>query len=76
MLSFVRSLLLVLVLSVSFSFALENCWVFTDFFLLVDERSVGIWDDFHVVDGRLVTGQNPASATSTAKAAVEVFDKL
>ncbi|KAJ5510059.1 ThiJ/PfpI [Penicillium expansum] len=40
------------------------------------ERSVGIWDDFHVVDGRLVTGQNPASATSTAKAAVEVFEKL
>jgi hypothetical protein len=63
MLSFVRSLLLVLVLSVSLSFALENCWVFTDL-LLIDERSVGIWDDFHVVDGRLVTGQNPASATS------------
>ncbi|KAJ5668693.1 ThiJ/PfpI [Penicillium macrosclerotiorum] len=40
------------------------------------ERSSGIWDDFHVVDGRLVTGQNPASATSTAKAAVKVFDKL
>lgn len=75
MLSFVRSLLLVLVLSVSFSFALENRWVFTDF-LLIDERSAGIWDDFYVVDGRLVTGQNPASATSTAKAAVEVFEKL
>ncbi|KAJ5613008.1 ThiJ/PfpI [Penicillium lagena] len=40
------------------------------------ERSAGIWDDFHVVDGRLVTGQNPASALSTAKAAVEVFEKL
>ncbi|KAM0244532.1 hypothetical protein ACHAP5_006214 [Fusarium lateritium] len=40
------------------------------------ERSSGVWDDFHVVDGRLVTGQNPASATSTAKAAVAVFDKL
>ncbi|PYH75480.1 class I glutamine amidotransferase-like protein [Aspergillus uvarum CBS 121591] len=40
------------------------------------ERSAGIWDDFHVVDGRLVTGQNPASATSTAQAAIEVFDKL
>ncbi|KAL6232427.1 hypothetical protein BDW75DRAFT_247162 [Aspergillus navahoensis] len=40
------------------------------------ERSVGIWDDFHVVDGRLVTGQNPASSTSTAKAAIAVFDKL
>ncbi|KAM0350587.1 hypothetical protein ACHAPU_003071 [Fusarium lateritium] len=39
-------------------------------------RSAGIWDDFHVVDGRLVTGQNPASAASTAKAAVAVFDTL
>ncbi|RAO67226.1 uncharacterized protein BHQ10_003238 [Talaromyces amestolkiae] len=40
------------------------------------ERSTGIWDDFHTVDGRLVTGQNPASARSTAQAAVEVFEKL
>ncbi|KAL3433040.1 class I glutamine amidotransferase-like protein [Aspergillus tetrazonus] len=40
------------------------------------ERSTGIWDDFHVVDGRLITGQNPASSTSTAKAAIEVFEKL
>ncbi|KAL4955350.1 class I glutamine amidotransferase-like protein [Aspergillus filifer] len=40
------------------------------------ERAPGIWDDFHVVDGRLVTGQNPASATSTAKAAIEVFERL
>lgn len=47
---------------------------FTD--LVLDERAPGIWDDFHVVDGRLVTGQNPASAASTAKAAVEVFDQL
>ncbi|ERS99013.1 hypothetical protein HMPREF1624_04208 [Sporothrix schenckii ATCC 58251] len=39
-------------------------------------RSAGIWDDYHVVDGRLVTGQNPASASSTARAAVEVFNKL
>lgn len=44
--------------------------------LIQDERSSGIWDDFHVVDGRLVTGQNPASATSTAKAAVAVFETL
>lgn len=43
---------------------------------ILDERSAGIWDDFHVVDGRLVTGQNPASATSTAKAAVAVFETL
>ncbi|KAL4797638.1 class I glutamine amidotransferase-like protein [Aspergillus venezuelensis] len=40
------------------------------------ERAPGIWDDFHVVDGRLVTGQNPASSTSTAKAAIEAFEKL
>ncbi|KAL4779263.1 class I glutamine amidotransferase-like protein [Aspergillus varians] len=40
------------------------------------ERSAGIWDDFHVVDGRLVTGQNPASSASAARAAIEVFDKL
>ncbi|KAK2684916.1 hypothetical protein QWA68_016403, partial [Fusarium oxysporum] len=40
------------------------------------ERALGIWDDFHVVDGRLVTGQNPASAESTAKAAVAVFETL
>ncbi|PYI02692.1 class I glutamine amidotransferase-like protein [Aspergillus sclerotiicarbonarius CBS 121057] len=39
-------------------------------------RAPGIWDDYHVVDGRLVTGQNPASATSTAQAVVEVFEKL
>ncbi|RAL02605.1 class I glutamine amidotransferase-like protein [Aspergillus ibericus CBS 121593] len=39
-------------------------------------RAPGVWDDYHVIDGRLVTGQNPASATSTAKAVVEVFDKL
>ncbi|KAI7906004.1 class I glutamine amidotransferase-like protein [Cokeromyces recurvatus] len=31
--------------------------------------------DFHKVDGRIVTGPNPASAHSTAKAAVAVFDK-
>ncbi|KAI1429609.1 class I glutamine amidotransferase-like protein [Xylaria sp. FL1777] len=39
-------------------------------------RSEGIWDDFHVVNGRLITGQNPASATSTAKAVVRVFNTL
>ncbi|KAI9162676.1 Glyoxalase 3 [Paramyrothecium foliicola] len=40
------------------------------------ERSLGIWDDFSITDGRLVTGQNPASATSTARAAVAAFEKL
>ncbi|RDW63350.1 hypothetical protein BP6252_10895 [Coleophoma cylindrospora] len=40
------------------------------------ERGAGVWDDFHVVDGRLVTGQNPQSARSTAQAVVEVFEQL
>ncbi|KAF4221271.1 hypothetical protein CNMCM6457_001936 [Aspergillus fumigatiaffinis] len=39
-------------------------------------RAVGIWDDFYVVDGRLVTNQNPASASSTAASAVAVFETL
>ncbi|KIW18209.1 hypothetical protein PV08_02497 [Exophiala spinifera] len=39
-------------------------------------RAEGVWDDFHVVDGRIVTGQNPQSAKSTAKAALEIFGKL
>jgi putative intracellular protease/amidase len=26
------------------------------------------WQPFHVVDGRLITGQNPASSTSAAEA--------
>jgi putative intracellular protease/amidase len=42
----------------------------------LDVRAVGIWDDFYVVDGRLVTGQNPASASSTAASAVAVFETL
>ncbi|KAI5455586.1 class I glutamine amidotransferase-like protein [Mariannaea sp. PMI_226] len=40
------------------------------------ERSSGIWDDFHVIDGRFITGQNPASAASTARAVVEAFKQL
>jgi len=39
-------------------------------------RADGVWDDFHIADGRLVTGMNPQSAHSTAKAALEVFEKL
>jgi putative intracellular protease/amidase len=50
--------------------------ILANFSFLLDVRSAGIWDDYHVVDGRLVTGQNPASAASTAKAAVQVFEKL
>ncbi|GAB5591843.1 plasma membrane heat shock protein [Umbelopsis nana] len=34
------------------------------------------FDDFEQVDGRVVTGANPASAHSTAAAAVKVFDSL
>lgn len=44
--------------------------------LAVDVRADDVWADFHVVQGRLVTGQNPQSAASTAKAVVEVFEKL
>ena len=36
-------------------------------------RAEGVWDDFNVVDGRVVTGMNPQSAKSTAEAAVRVF---
>ncbi|ORY01806.1 class I glutamine amidotransferase-like protein [Clohesyomyces aquaticus] len=39
-------------------------------------RPEGVWDSFHVTDGRVITGTNPASATETAKAVVEVFGKL
>ena len=42
----------------------------------LDTRADGVWDDYQVVDGRLVTGQNPQSARSTAKAALEAFEKL
>jgi putative intracellular protease/amidase len=41
-----------------------------------DVRSAGVWDDFHVVDGRVVTGMNPQSAKSTAKAVVQTFETL
>ncbi|TKA76738.1 hypothetical protein B0A49_02708 [Cryomyces minteri] len=36
----------------------------------------GPWADFAYVDGRIVTGANPASAHSTAVRCVEAFDKL
>ncbi|KAK5735065.1 plasma membrane heat shock protein [Elasticomyces elasticus] len=36
----------------------------------------GPWDAFHVVDGRVVTGTNPASAQETAEAILEVFKTL
>lgn len=64
---------MVLNVSVPCTFEDFGCFLLT---FTLDERSAGIWDDFHVVDGRLVTGQNPASATSTAKAVVDVFEKL
>jgi len=44
-------------------------------------KAGGIWQqggafkDFVVVDQRLVTGQNPTSATSTAQQAVEVYER-
>lgn len=39
-------------------------------------RADGVWDDFFVTDGRVVTGMNPQSATSTAKEVVKVFETL
>ncbi len=33
------------------------------------------WESFSIVDGRLITGQNPASSTVTAKALLEQFAK-
>ena len=33
------------------------------------------WDPFFTVDGRLITGQNPASSTSTAQAVLDVVAK-
>jgi putative intracellular protease/amidase len=41
-----------------------------------DAPAPGPWDAFHVVDGRVVTGTNPASATETAEAVLEVFKTL
>ena len=31
------------------------------------------WQPFHVVDGRLITGQNPASSTGAARALVSLL---
>jgi len=36
-------------------------------------EKVANWQPFHVVDGRLITGQNPASSTGTAKALMNYF---
>ncbi|KAF2027444.1 class I glutamine amidotransferase-like protein [Setomelanomma holmii] len=39
-------------------------------------RPKGVWDDFHVTDGRIVTGANPQRAKSTAEEIVKVFEAL
>ena len=36
-------------------------------------EKVADWQPFHVVDGRLVTGQNPASSTGTAQAVLDLL---
>jgi D-lactate dehydratase len=41
-----------------------------------DAPAPGPWAAFHVVDGRVVTGANPASAEETAEAILEVFKTL
>ncbi|KAL7893933.1 class I glutamine amidotransferase-like protein [Trichoderma sp. SZMC 28014] len=40
------------------------------------QRPDDVWGDFHVVSGRLVTGTNPQSSTSTAKAVLDVYNSL
>lgn len=40
------------------------------------DRPADVWGDFHIVDGRIVTGTNPQSAKSTAEAVVKVFNAL
>ena len=36
-------------------------------------EKVANWQPFHVVDGRLITGQNPASSTSAAQALLSLL---
>lgn len=42
----------------------------------IDKRAPGNWDDCHIVDGRLVTEQNPASSKFTAEAVIKAFNQL
>ena len=42
----------------------------------LDAGPSGPWDAFHVTDGRVITGTNPASAMETADVVIEVFEKL
>ncbi|KAF2873482.1 class I glutamine amidotransferase-like protein [Massariosphaeria phaeospora] len=39
-------------------------------------RGTGVWDDYVTSEGRVITGMNPQSATSTAKEVVRVFETL
>lgn len=36
-------------------------------------EKVANWEPFHVIDGRLITGQNPASSTGTAQALIALM---
>jgi putative intracellular protease/amidase len=36
-------------------------------------EKVADWQPFHVIDGRLITGQNPASSTGTAQALITLL---
>jgi putative intracellular protease/amidase len=38
-------------------------------------EKVANWQPFHVVDGRLITGQNPASSTRAAEALVNFLSE-
>ena len=43
---------------------------------MADTRSADVWGDFVVADGRIVTGQNPQSARSAARAALAAWQNL
>jgi putative intracellular protease/amidase len=36
-------------------------------------EKVANWQPFSIIDGRLITGQNPASSTSAAEALLKLF---
>lgn len=42
----------------------------------LDKRPDDVWGDFHIVDGRLVTGTNPQSSATTARAVLDVYNNL
>jgi putative intracellular protease/amidase len=39
-------------------------------------EKVDDWQSFSIIDGRLITGQNPASSTAGARDLLKVLDQL